>query len=148
MEHDLKCLPEHYDAIESGAKTLELRLDDRNYQTGDILHLRRYEPLTEAYTGASQRARVTHTLRGGPWLTPGYVAMSIKRGADELAVVRDALAGMVTQYMQFPEGYISHEFMGAQEDAIEYLEQIGWLRAGELERYYWTDVSGQKEPSS
>lgn len=77
--HDLKCWPEHYDAIAQGVKTLELRLDDRDYQTGDYLHLRRYEPMTQAYTGAAMDVLVTHTLRGGPWLTPGYVAMSVTR---------------------------------------------------------------------
>jgi len=77
-EHDLKCWPEHYDATERGEKTLELRIDDRNYQTGDVLFLRRYEPMADAYTGASMRVRVTHTVRGGPWLCPGYVAMSVR----------------------------------------------------------------------
>lgn len=78
MEHDLKCWPEHYAAIERGDKTLELRLNDRNYQVGDTLHLRRYEPLISDYTGASLRVLVTHVLSGGIWLSPGYVAMSIR----------------------------------------------------------------------
>ncbi len=51
-----------------------------------------------------------------------------------------ALADMVNQYMSYPEGFVTHEFMNAQEEAIDYLESIGWLRAGDLERYYWTDA--------
>lgn len=60
---------------------------------------------------------------------------------NELTQAREALAWMVIQYMEFPEGYISHEFMSAQEDAIEYLERIGWLSAGQYERYYWTPAA-------
>lgn len=285
MKHELKCWPEHFQAVRSGHKTVELRKDDRLFASGDALHLREYDPIKQAeayealsvqatdedeeaalweqacllaYTGQEEHVRVTHVLRGGEWLSPGYVALSIrlmgedgrervqtdfklafdaeraahddttrallrlkdekeqwkakydgvnlaadqysesrdqwmlkakvaerdlgiveaerdtlsrqidhylaerdisdmmhdaeKQERDEaraalaaaherIAAADDALAGMVIQYMQFPEGYISHEFMGAQEDAIEYLENIGWLKAGELERYYWTPES-------
>lgn len=60
-----------------------------------------------------------------------------------LARADDALMWMVVQYMEFPDGYVGHEFMSAQEDAIEYLEDIGWLTGGALERYYWTEASGR-----
>lgn len=77
-DHELRCWPEHYAAIERGAKTCELRLNDRNYQTGDTLYLREFEPLQNAYTGRSLHVLVTHIVSGGPWLAPGYVALSIK----------------------------------------------------------------------
>lgn len=86
-EHEIKAWPEFYTPVERGEKTLELRLNDRNYQVGDVLLLREYEPLTTShtnqftafYTGRSSRYLVTHIIHGGPWLTPGYVAMSIRR---------------------------------------------------------------------
>jgi hypothetical protein len=78
MEHTLKCWPEHYAAIDSGAKTCELRLNDRPYQRGDALLLKEWEPVENAYTGRELRVRVTHILSGGPWLAPGYVALSIR----------------------------------------------------------------------
>lgn len=78
MEHTLKCWPEHYAAIDSGAKTCELRLNDRSYQRGDALLLKEWEPVENAYTGRELRVRVTHILSGGPWLAPGYVALSIR----------------------------------------------------------------------
>lgn len=78
MEHELKAWPEHYAAIERGAKTCELRLNDRPYAVGDTLLLREFEPLNASYTGASLRVRVTHILNGGVWLAPGYVALSIR----------------------------------------------------------------------
>jgi hypothetical protein len=66
----------------------------------------------------------------------------------ELARARDVVGSMVNQYMGYPEGYVSHEFMSAQEDAIEYLEDIGWLTGGALERYYWTPASGHAKEAS
>ena len=41
--HDLKILPEYYDAVDKGVKTYELRFDDRNYAVGDMLILREWE---------------------------------------------------------------------------------------------------------
>lgn len=78
MQHELKTWPEHFRAIEKGAKTCELRLNDRNYQTGDTLYLREWEPLENSYTGASVHCLVTHILSGGVWISPGYIAMSIR----------------------------------------------------------------------
>ena len=71
---------------------------------------------------------------------------TIERLTKEVARARDTLAGMVDQYMTFREGYISHEFMSAQEETIDYLEDIGWITGGALERYYWTPASGRKHP--
>lgn len=79
--HDLKCWPEHFDPVARGHKTVELRLNDRNYQVGDVLYLREYEPLERAYTGRSVHALITHIVSGGEWLAPGYVALSIRVGA-------------------------------------------------------------------
>jgi hypothetical protein len=95
--HDLKTHPEHFDAVERGEKTAELRRDDRGFEVGDALLLRRWDPelfdqaiadgctVDEAgefaYTGGAVRARITHILRGGPWLAPGYAMLSL--GAAE-----------------------------------------------------------------
>jgi hypothetical protein len=45
-EHHLKTLPQFWDAVERGEKTFEARLNDRNFQKGDELHLYRYEEST------------------------------------------------------------------------------------------------------
>ncbi len=90
MEHELRCWPEHYAVIETGAKTCELRLADRPYQRGDSLLLREWEPVGNGYTGRQLRVRVTHVLSGGEWLAPGYVAMSIRlMGEDGRAQVQE-----------------------------------------------------------
>lgn len=40
--HDLKCMSQYFDALKSGAKTFELRRNDRDYQVGDVLRLRKW----------------------------------------------------------------------------------------------------------
>jgi len=44
MNHELKTWPEFWDAIRIGAKTFELRFDDRGFAVGDVLELRRWRP--------------------------------------------------------------------------------------------------------
>lgn len=39
--HTLKCWPQYYDAMQSGEKPFELRLNDRDFQKGDTLLLAR-----------------------------------------------------------------------------------------------------------
>lgn len=93
-EHNLKCWPEHFAPLRDGTKTCELRLDDRGFAVGDTLVLWEWDSelyadaradgcTTEeasafATTGRTHRVMVTHVLRGGPWLAPGYVAMSVR----------------------------------------------------------------------
>ena len=62
--HELKCWPEFFGPLNSGDKTAELRLNDRNFQVGDILILREWEPTTQVYSGNECRRRVTHVMHG------------------------------------------------------------------------------------
>lgn len=41
--HQLKILPEYFNAIKEERKTFEIRKNDRDYQVGDILALFNYE---------------------------------------------------------------------------------------------------------
>lgn len=80
--HDLKCWPEPFQAIKDGRKTFEFRRNDRDYQSGDVLRLREYDPNTQAYSGDMVAVMVTYILDNGFGLPDGYVIMSIKRVAD------------------------------------------------------------------
>lgn len=77
MIHDLKTWPEHFRDVRAGIKTAELRLNDRNYQPGDVLVLREYDPETGEYTGAIETRTVTHVLEGETWLQHGVVMLSM-----------------------------------------------------------------------
>ena len=99
--HELKTWPEFFKAIKSGAKTCEIREDDRGFSVGDVLKLREFVPCSKCggggrvwgsgdmddcgcqephgrYTGRSLQRLVTHILKGEQWgLVNGRVAMSI-----------------------------------------------------------------------
>lgn len=77
--YELNIHPEPFNAVVSGVKTFEYRLDDRGYQVGDILRLNEYNPIQESYTNQKADVIVTFILEGGQYDIPtGYVIMSIK----------------------------------------------------------------------
>lgn len=49
--HVVKSWPQFFDPIRAGTRRHELRLNDRGYQVDDLLELREYDPVAEAYTG-------------------------------------------------------------------------------------------------
>lgn len=69
--HDLKILPEYFDAVADGRKTFEMRKNDRDFREGDWLKLREWEPASienatpAQYTGQRCLRRVSYVLDGG-----------------------------------------------------------------------------------
>jgi hypothetical protein len=87
VTHQLKVWPRFWGALESGKKTFELRLNDRDFRVGDILHLEEWDPSC-GHTGRTIEREVTCYLDGFPWLTEGYCCLGIKpvgqaRGAQQ-----------------------------------------------------------------
>lgn len=94
-EHDLKTWPEPFAALLDGRKTFEIRRNDRDYQVGDVLVLREYEPpqwidnvlprpLPEHFTGRVVRRRVTYMVHGGAWgIPPDLCVMGIADEEDQ-----------------------------------------------------------------
>ena len=74
MRHQLKILPEYFDAIDSMAKEFEIRKDDRGFAVGDTLELSEHDG--GEYTGRRMIVSVTYITDFGQ--SPGYVAMGIK----------------------------------------------------------------------
>lgn len=85
--HELKTDPALYDEVAAGTKTFEIRKDDRGFQVGDVLFLRRTlhdgidmragAPLV--YTGESIKVAVVGIMRGPVYgLVDGWVIMSIR----------------------------------------------------------------------
>jgi len=79
MIHDLKCWIEPFEAIIDGKKKFEFRLNDRNYEVGDELHLNEWDPVRKKHTGRSTYQEVTYILRNGFGLPDGYCIMSIEK---------------------------------------------------------------------
>lgn len=75
--HELKCWTGFFQDILEERKTFEVRRDDREYSTGDILKLREFEPNAQRYTGRECICYVSYLLRGR-LLPDGLVVMAIK----------------------------------------------------------------------
>lgn len=77
-KHDLKILPQYFQAVWDDRKRCELRKDDRGYRVGDIICLREWDG--EKYTGSALLVEITHILRNCPeyGLAEGFCILSIK----------------------------------------------------------------------
>lgn len=75
MIHELKCWQPYFDEVVRGKKTFEIR-EDRNFEVGDKLFLREYDPATKVYSGKNHLVQITYITR---WRQPiGQVVMAIK----------------------------------------------------------------------
>jgi hypothetical protein len=73
--HALKCWPEFFQAIADGRKSFEIRVNDRNYQVGDILVLCEWNPELAIYTGRKLVRRNSY-----------QVALTAVRGVDAVVM--------------------------------------------------------------
>lgn len=76
--HELKAWPQYFAGLWDMTKPFELRRNDRNFQVGDELILRGWDPATENYTGDVVARRVCYVISGGPWLADGYVCLGLE----------------------------------------------------------------------
>lgn len=78
VEHDLKTWSQFFREVMIGHKRFEIRKDDRNFQVGDVLCLREWDPVKQEYTGSYLRAPITYKLSGGQFgLETGYCILSL-----------------------------------------------------------------------
>jgi hypothetical protein len=56
MKHELKIWPQYFHHVATGAKTFEVRKNDRGFQNGDQVVLREWDPTehTEHYAGSRE----------------------------------------------------------------------------------------------
>lgn len=126
--HDLKTWPEYFDAVASGAKTFEVRLNDRGYMVGNILRLRRFDPRPGIYTGEVLDRRVSYVLRGGDWgIAKKFVVLGLAalRSAPTppARVSEEDIARAIARYQitlnndtWHPKGHYSDESLKRMED--------------------------------
>lgn len=70
IEHELKCYPDYFMEVWEGRKTFELRLNDRDFQQGDLIWLRAWNPSTQTYTGKELTRRAGYIMYGGVFGLP------------------------------------------------------------------------------
>ena len=76
QHHDLKTETEYYQAIESGLKKFEVRINDRNFQRYDIINL--IETVKGIPTGRKiQSLEIQYILEGGKFgIDKDYVVLN------------------------------------------------------------------------
>ena len=68
--HELKICPQEYAALASKAKRHEVRRCDRDFQVGDWLLLRYWDPETEEYNDQQLFREITHITPAGTFGLP------------------------------------------------------------------------------
>lgn len=77
MNHELKTIPRYYEDVRSGKKNFEVRFNDRNFQIGDELTLREWDPEKQQYTGRWHVDEVIYILDDPQFVKEGYVILGM-----------------------------------------------------------------------
>jgi hypothetical protein len=75
--HELKADPKYFEGLRRGTKTFEIRKNDRDFGTGDMLVLKEYDREFQTYSGRQAVFFVTYILHEFEGLTPGFVALGL-----------------------------------------------------------------------
>ncbi len=101
-DHELKVWPEYFAGLVSGAKSFEVRRDDRGFAVGQVLRLREWSA-DGGYSGRELRARVTYLLRGPAFgVEAGHVVMALVPADPPVARTRIVSAPMNWKLPYFP----------------------------------------------
>lgn len=80
--HELKEWPDNFQAMLSGDMRHMVTVADKDFQVGDLLYLREWSPVREAYTGRHAFRQITYITRGGDgphcMLLPDLCVLSIR----------------------------------------------------------------------
>lgn len=94
MSHKLKTSHHYWEALSSGEKSFDVRRDDRGFQRGHVLELKKYGPSWASHRpgwlkgnehvteGEADTLKfvITFILTGGQFgIEPGYIVMGLKK---------------------------------------------------------------------
>jgi hypothetical protein len=141
--HELKTWRSFFEDLLSGAKCFELRINDRGFMSGDVLHLRETEEGGEPYTGRELWADVTYVLQGTQWLQPGVVCMGLKIRRQATAPPPPAVAELVGRLFELADMLALYKGEGGPiGDAAAALEALA------RERGAWSVAHGSDVASA
>jgi hypothetical protein len=76
--HELKTSPPYFAAVALGMKTFDIRFNDREFEVGDLLHLREYDGGEDgAYSGRSCVRKITYVMADPQYVLQGSVVLGI-----------------------------------------------------------------------
>ncbi len=75
--HELEIWSSCFTAVETGAKPFDVRANDRNFQVGDALLLREFNPETGAYSGRIALRWASYVLPGGFGIQDGWCVLGL-----------------------------------------------------------------------
>lgn len=75
--HELKIHPEYYWEVFLSHKTFEIRKNDRDFKTGDMVILKEWNPITKLYTGNKLARKIIYVLKDVEGLEKDFILMSI-----------------------------------------------------------------------
>lgn len=82
-DHELKTFPQPFQAVWDGVKCYEIRDNtDRDFEPGQVLLLKEYNPDDDTYTGRSVVTHVMYVSYGGEWGLPATIdvlSLEVKR---------------------------------------------------------------------
>lgn len=108
--HELKILPEYFEAVITGEKSFEVRnILDRTFEKGDELVLKEFDPErdeSQQYSGRELTVRVTYVLNGIVYKGTPAVVMSIVILNDQNKKIKDYLGDGLLDVGDFRDGII------------------------------------------
>jgi hypothetical protein len=145
--HELKCWPEYFQQVKTGAKNFELRLNDRDYKTGDILHLKEWNlkgynsvspnELVGEYTGDELRVKVKYIFHSAAsagysfGLLGGYCIMAIELLDNQIGEASKMISEDIEVYVPVKAGEDS-EFTYQNLDDDKDILRVRKVRLSEL----------------
>jgi ASC-1-like (ASCH) protein len=79
MIHKLKTVQPYFDEVDLGAKTFEVRKNDRNFKVGDFMVLQEWKLEGHFYTGNEIKTIITYILADEEYCKEGYVIIGFAK---------------------------------------------------------------------
>jgi hypothetical protein len=77
--HVLKTVCPYFGTVDVGAKTFEVRKNDRNFKAGDIMILAEYDADTKTFSGKEIKTIITYVLDDENYCKDGYVIIGFSK---------------------------------------------------------------------
>lgn len=157
--HELKTWPVFFRAIIDGTKTFEVRENDRNFQVGDLLELREYDPDAEDYTGNKVCKKVIYILGDNPFFQlNNTVIMGIADidhfegielpAKESIKPISDAEAKKIANHWASTSQFLSNHIYDHESVVFGFMKCFYWMRSHLQSRpvqEYQYNILGHKE---